>query len=281
MPAGWSDEANSAFERIYGLDLVYRQDCYRLCGDAHCCSFARYKQKFVFLANTPYQELFLLPGEWEYLTQKGTTAQFGDHEHKSYAFPVGSRYVRAETLLSRRPHCACDHDTRTTVCRLYPILPVFDLEGRFVGTESFGTFEDMEALEQLPRACRIDSLPTSQLDLLLALTGAIGRVPLFVFYATAYRRAKAHLKARLAERKRERPDKSTFSHFEDAFFRRQLFDLDALSAELEQLRKRFSQHYGATFDSAFESVVTEPPAPAVRRPQPRAGRTRLTQSTSK
>jgi len=272
MKAPWVDEANAAFARIYDLDLVYRPNCWKLCGDAHCCSFTRYKSRFVFLGNKPFQELLLLPGEWDYLVARGATEQFGDHEHKQYAFPIGERFIRADTLLSRKPHCACEHDTRTTVCRLYPVLPVFDIEGHLVGTEPFGIFEELEQLEGMPRACQIDAVPLGQLDLLLTLVAEIGRIPLFVFYASAYQLAKAQVRTRLAATKRDKPAQSAFSHFENAFFRQQLLDDAALGVELEALRQRFSARYGAAFDRALDSMIV--PAPEPRRPLPRAARAR-------
>lgn len=268
MAAAWMEEAHSAFDRIYALDLVFTKDCYKLCGDAHCCSFTRYKSKFVFLGNKPFQELLLLPGEWQYLEQRGLTAQFGDHEHKEYAIPLGDRYVRAETLLSRRPYCACDHDTRTTVCRLYPALPVFDLEGRFIGLEPFGIFEELERIEQLAPACQIESVPFSQLEMLLRICAEIGSSPLTLFYATAYRAAKAHVRARLADQKLKRAQQTAFAHFENAFFRSQLFDDARLGAELDVIRARFSERYGPSFDAALETLVV--PAPVKNVPVPRA-----------
>ena len=61
----------SGVERIYSTDLTFVPNCWKLCGDAHCCSFSRYKAKFRMIAKTPFQELPLLPGEYEFLAAKG------------------------------------------------------------------------------------------------------------------------------------------------------------------------------------------------------------------
>ena len=57
----------SVFETIYSTDLVYAPDCWKLCGDAHCCNFMRYKSKMSILGKNLFQELPLLPGEFEFL----------------------------------------------------------------------------------------------------------------------------------------------------------------------------------------------------------------------
>src|SRR5262245_64791796 len=98
------------FDEIYATDLRYVTDCWTLCGDAHCCSFSRYKARFRLIAQTPFQELPLLPGEYEFLASKGWLAQFGDYDHKVFEFVLDKRCMRVESIISRRPHCACNHD---------------------------------------------------------------------------------------------------------------------------------------------------------------------------
>src|SRR5215475_12212810 len=96
------------FDEIYSTDLRYQKDCWTLCGDAHCCSFARYKARFRMIARTPFQELPLLPGEYEYLAEKGWLAQFGDFDHRASEVELGTGCMRVESIISRRPQCACD-----------------------------------------------------------------------------------------------------------------------------------------------------------------------------
>jgi hypothetical protein len=112
-------EIQDAFHQIYSTDLEYVPACWKLCGDAHCCSFARYKAKFKLIARKPFQELPLLPGEYEFLASRGWLKQFGDYDHQVSSYSFGSRSMRIESNVSRRPSCACDHATRPTIYRLY------------------------------------------------------------------------------------------------------------------------------------------------------------------
>jgi hypothetical protein len=110
------DEATvNSFDTIYNTDLVYTKNCWEMCGDAHCCGFFRYKEKFKLMARRPVHELPLLPGEYAYLQHKGWWAQFGEVEHKVVEYPLDDRVIKMESIVSQRPNCACDHDTRLTV----------------------------------------------------------------------------------------------------------------------------------------------------------------------
>ena len=238
---------NARFERIYATDLVYVSDCWKLCGDAHCCSFARYKSNFKMIARTPFQELPLLPGEYDFLASKGWLEQFGDHDHKVVDFEVGKHTIHAESIVSRRMNCACNHDTRPTICRLYPLLPVFETSGRLISTEVMGIYEEMEASAKLDPVCQISSLPLAETNKFLAIADAISSTPEHLFYIEAYRMTKRHVADRLAKKYETTEGRSIFTVFETGMLRRNLIDTDQLRAELGKLIVRFEQHYGAAF----------------------------------
>lgn len=235
------------FERIYSTDLVYTPGCWKLCGDAHCCSFARYKARFRVIARSPFQELLLLPGEYEYLSKKGWLEQFGDFDHKVIDFPIDGFVLKVESIISRKPNCACDHDTRPTICRLYPLLPVFDVGGRLVGTEPLGIYEEMERVEGMEPACKLTALPFDEIGKFLDIAAELGKCPRHLYYLEAYRLTKKHVSVQLAER-RAASDSDVFSLFETAFIRRKLVDGDQVRAQLNDLMSRFRSYYGASFE---------------------------------
>ena len=230
------------FETIYATDLVYQADCWQLCGDAHCCNFARYKSRFKLIARTPFQELPLLPGEYAFLKSRGWLDQFGDHDYKVAEFPIDGYTIKAESIVSRREGCACNHDTRPTICRLYPLLPRFDIAGRFIGTEPMGIYEEMEQIAALPAACQLTSIPFAELQKLLTITEAFAQSPLCLFYLEAYRRTKRHAADQLAAECRD--GKDVFSTFEARFIRGKLVDTEVLRQELSELKLAFEAHYG-------------------------------------
>lgn len=238
--------AAGGFERIYATDLVYVPECWKLCGDAHCCSFSRYKSRFKMLGKTPFQELPLLPGEYEFLKSKDWLKQFGDHDHKIVEFEIDGYILKSESVVSRRPNCACDHDVRPTICRLYPLLPVFDIAGQFVGTEPMGIYEEIERIAGMDTACQLNSLPFNQVNDFLAITNELGKNLEHLFYLEAYRITKAHVSEQLAHRF-ESQDKDIFAIFEAGFIRRNLIDTNLLRATLSELATRFENRYGDRF----------------------------------
>lgn len=241
---------------VYGLDLVYERDCWRLCGDAHCCSFSRHKRRFRLLGGKHFQELPLLPGEFEYMTRAGTVEQFQDHVHKKFEFVLDDRRAMSvEAVVSHRAGCACNHDTRPTICRLYPLFPVHDIAGNLLGIEPhFGIYEELERLEGLAPACAVQALPFDQLNMFLALVAKLAKSPLHLFYLHAYRLAKRHVVSNIERRLAKQPQ-SVFGLFEWLLLKERAFERDLLRAQLCELADAFSAHYGEHFTLSSPSTV--------------------------
>ena len=248
------EDVRSAFTAIYSTDLVFEPDCWKLCGDAHCCSFTRHKAKFRLMARDPAQELPLLPGEWEFLCDNGWDKQFGEHEFRAGVHEVAGRRLRIESVISRRPMCVCDHGTRTTVCRLYPLVPQFEVSGRLAGTEPLSISEELERLDGLPPACQVNRLEFSQLNLLLHLTKTLASHPVLLFYLMAYRVTKRHAAQSVAAKKAAAPELSAFRLFETAYLRRQLLDQTRLDQELAELLDAFAVFYGSRFEESWNAL---------------------------
>lgn len=225
-------DLTATFDRAYGTDLVFKPGCWSLCGDAHCCSFQRHKARFSLIRSNA-QELPLLPGEWAYLCARGWHRQFEPYELRTHIYELEGYTLRWHSLASRRPGCACDHATRTVICRLYPLLPCYAPTGHVTGTEVVGMYEELESLEGLAPACKLDSLPFEQLNLFLGLARALGDDPLLRFYLLAYRHAKRHAFDRL--RASRDPSASAFRQFELGVLRGRLFDHPRLKGELVNL----------------------------------------------
>ena len=187
----------STFDTIYSTDLVYAPDCWKLCGDANCCNFTRYKSQMSILGKSS-QELPLLPGEMDFLKARGWDKDFGEFELRVIEFPIELGTMKLEFLAGRPGSCACKHDTRTTVCRLYPLMPIYDIDGRILDVDThFGMFEEIESIDGIPRACKIEHVPFSELGKFLTISNAVAKNPTQVFYVKAFQLAKAHATERL------------------------------------------------------------------------------------
>lgn len=243
----WTEEELVAyFDRIYSSDLRYIPDCYKLCGDAHCCNFSRYKQKFVFMGRTHFQELPLLPGEFEYLARRNYLNQFGSYDIRETNFHIAQGVVTYRAIVSRREGCACENAIRPTVCRLYPFYPQYDTSGGLVGIEDVGIYEELERIDRLPRACQITSVPISEVKGFVALATHIGSDPVAAFHMEAFRTAKA-IAATAVEKSIAGSGKSAFRAFEALVMRSNLLDTAALRRQLEALADRFIERHGSDF----------------------------------
>ena len=253
-PPGINQSAGlSGFAAIYDTDLVYVPDCWRLCGDAHCCSFSRYKAKFKLIASSPFQELPLLPREYEFLASQGWLAQFEPYEHRVLEFKLDAGIMKVESIVSRKSGCPCDHATRPTICRLYPFLPIFETSGRFIGTDLMGIYEEMEAIDGMEPACKVQDISPDQAAKLLTISEQIAGNLKSLYYISAYRIAKGHVANRLRNQQ-SMTKADVFAVFENAFIRGQISDREALTADLNGLFDVFVKHYGA--DLATSSIFS-------------------------
>lgn len=228
------------FDQIYDTNLVFEKDCYKLCGDAHCCNFSRYKSKFSFMSQKHVQELPLLPGEFEYLEHKGYLEQFGTYTHRVVPFDFETGSVTYNALVSEKEGCACNHATRTTICRLYPLLPQFSSDGVINGVEDIGIYEEIEKIEGLAKACKLDSIPFDQLSAFLRLAATISKSREMMFHIEAFRAAKSMAANALVAQKEKFPDESTFSLFEMLALRNKLFSADDLKSSLQTLHANWN-----------------------------------------
>ncbi len=231
------------FDTIYAQDLVYVPGCWQLCGNANCCSFSRQKDRFRLMGGARAQELPLLPGEFAYLQARDLLGQFGDYQHRVVEYRFGVRVLSIESLISRNAGCACAHATRTTVCRLYPFLPVFDLDRSVVGMERLGIYEVLEDLAGEERICQVDTIPEGERVKFAAIAGAIGADPVAAFYVDAYRIAQTHARHRLQQLKGD-GQTDIYSVFEMAVLRHRLVDHAALTAELEAHASALEERHG-------------------------------------
>jgi hypothetical protein len=200
------------------------------------------------------QDLPLLPGEFAFLKSKGWDRQFENLTHQKHRYDFNGGTVFLEMVSSPRVGCACDHETRTIICRLYPLLPVFNLDGQIVATEPIGIYEELEQLEGYAPACQISSLPFDQLNLFLAACELLAANPAFLFYVAVYREVKRHIAQRIATWKRETGNPA-FAIFEGALLQRRLIDHEQLRESLSQLNSSFREKYGGRFND--EKVLLE------------------------
>jgi hypothetical protein len=184
------------FDAIYSIDLVFRPSCWTLCSDAHCCHFSRYKSA----ADPAFHEIPLLPGEWEYLNRTGHIHQYADYRRLTLDVRLATGVLAYDSLRIPAAQCPCTHNIRPTICRLYPLLPVYSATAGLIGVDTRVTlFDVIEEVLELPRVCRIGEIPLSELQKFMELTRVLGSEPVLVFHLMAYKLVKDVLRKYLLQ----------------------------------------------------------------------------------
>jgi hypothetical protein len=189
---------DSAFDAIFASDLVYQPDCWKLCGDAHCCHYDRYK-RFGPVEARGVTKIPLLPGEYAYMQKRGLLAQYAEHHLERTVLQGRNGEFPFELLVVPvHGNCPCTHAIRPTFCRLYPMLPVFDVDGHVTEMDPvFGVFEEVEKLMGAPSACKVTGVPEPQRVILDRICAAIGSSPHLVFALSSYRTMKRLFRERM------------------------------------------------------------------------------------
>jgi hypothetical protein len=241
---------SAAYDAIYATDLVYEADCFRLCGDAHCCHFDRYR-RFGPPADRGVQKLPLLAGEHAYMAERGHLAQYDEPRLETTCIEGRAGRYRFDLLCVKAPgRCPCDHARRPTVCRLYPLQPLFEPGAGLVGVDpNFSFFEEIETLGGTPRACPLTALPFTQLALLLRICGAIAGSPRCLFSMMAQELSKRLFRERLlASMASQGTD--VFTALGTLMRTGEFVEKEVLAAALDALLGRFRAVYGPGFAPA-------------------------------
>jgi hypothetical protein len=242
------------YDFIYDTDLVYKPQCWKLC-NAHCCNFSRYKSG----PSKHIQEIPLLPGEWQYMSDMGYLGQYKDLEYSVLKTRLNVGVLSYEAIKIPTIGCPCDHWRRPTVCRLYPLAPRYDLHRGFVGVD--GTFSLMEIAEEflgVPRSCQVDQVPFQELEKFIAISKAIETEPVIMFQFMVLDLLKTLLRAGLKDSKDQISDddfnlseegqiSNSFEMIQLAFLRGVAIDWGRAKMALEDLGARFRKTYGPAF----------------------------------
>jgi hypothetical protein len=239
------------FDAIYGIDLVFKPGCWALCSDAHCCHFSRYKSA----ADARFHEIPLLPGEWAYLNRTGHIGQYENYRQLRLEVPLAAGTLAYESLRIPATGCPCTHDIRPTICRLYPLLPVYSATAGLIGVDTSVTlFDVIEEVFELPRVCRIGEVPFNELQKFMALTRALGSEPVLVFHLIAYKLVKDALRSALlrmvAAAGRPTGSPEDIAERIGALQRdlvTKVVNWGAVKSELNELANQFRARHGASF----------------------------------
>jgi len=244
-------EGLTDWARLFGTEFISRDRCWETCGGGYCCKPFRIQQHFAFLRREGV-ELPLLPGEYHFLRrggllQTGFEDAMSRHEIRlpnGLSFPIYRTVCRLDGICS-------DHSHRPMVCRIYPMAPVPDLDGRLERLEPTALIDlHWTRLVQGKNPCTITTLTPEELDRYHELSAELFRDPVNIFYLKAASLYKTAIREGLETRYPqllELPEADFFRAWERLLVMGKLYRTQDVLAQLVDLSDALSARWGDAF----------------------------------
>ncbi len=130
-----SEEEIKYWEQVFNAEFIFEKGCYNTCS-SFCCRW-----------NTPDMPLnlipkggtlFYLPQEYEYIRTYGKVTDLEPYKMTANIFD--------KTMMLYYKHCNDDSNcnikfSRSLYCKLYPFLPVFDIDGNLIDLKYISVYD--------------------------------------------------------------------------------------------------------------------------------------------
>lgn len=164
------------WESIYSREFIFFEKCYETC-DGYCCT----SEFDVNFSKRKSIVLPLLESEYEYYKTKGGITNFKNDKVSKETFKIRDKtftiyFVYCDCFGLCSPHCM-----RPLVCRLYPVFPLVDFEGKIQGFYPI-SFLDLFFSHKKAHKCTLVREHSSELDVQLRNSLQILlKYPMFIF----------------------------------------------------------------------------------------------------
>lgn len=130
-----TSEEKSYWEKVFNAEFIYETGCYETC-NSFCC---RWNSSDIPLRIIPKGgTLFYLPKEYEYISKYGKVTDIEP-------FKMKAKFFNKEIYIYYK-HCNDDTNcnikfSRSLYCKLYPFLPVFDIDGNITDIKYISVYD--------------------------------------------------------------------------------------------------------------------------------------------
>jgi len=228
--SGTAISSKELFDVIYSTDVAFVKDCWKLCGDAHCCKNND---------NPP-----LLPGEYDYLLQRNLLSSFEKHTHTESKFTVAKGVVKYEALSFKPGGCKCKNDSRLSVCRLYPLRPIYSVEHGLIGVvEGMGVSDILEEMFQKEKSCKVNMVSFKEISKFVYIANAIYRQPDAFQAIMMYNIVHEHFKNAMLKRTLDMDPNEIAEFSNKPYLLLRVLGSKELKKEIDQFHEEFEKHY--------------------------------------
>jgi len=169
----------SDWEKIYSLNGIYEENCWKSGCNSHCCNYNIVSKNFKIIKKV--NEIPLFPGEYYFLKQNNKFQQYSTIKILSFSL---KNNIKIPIILNWCPlngKCS-NHNYRPVMCRLYPYFPKIDYQCRVLGLERSIPYDLFweEFGEKMP--CSITSLSIDSINSTLEIVNNLCKDPINIFY---------------------------------------------------------------------------------------------------
>ncbi len=130
-----SSEEKIYWEKIFNSEFIFETGCYKTC-NSFCCRWDSPDMPFRIIPKGG--TLFYLPKEYEYISKYGKVTDIEP-------FKMKAKFFDKEIYLYYK-HCNDDSNcnikfSRSLYCKLYPFLPVFDIDGNLTNIKYISVYD--------------------------------------------------------------------------------------------------------------------------------------------
>lgn len=154
-----TNEEKIYWEKIFNTEFIFETGCYKIC-NSFCC---RWGNEDIPLRIIPKGgTLFYLPKEYAYISKYGKVTDIKPYTMKA-------KFFDKEILLYYK-HCNDDSNcnikfSRSLYCKLYPFLPVFDINGNINNIKYISVYDVTADIIGQKTPCYVKELKEKYLKL--------------------------------------------------------------------------------------------------------------------
>lgn len=234
------------WEEIYNTEFIFEKGCYKTC-NSHCC---RWDSPDLPLTIIPKGgTLFYLPKEYVYVSKYGKLTNIPPYK-------IQTKFFDKELFLYYK-HCNDDANcdikfSRPLFCKLYPFLPVFDIDGNLLDLNYISIYDVTFSIIGQDSPCYVKNLKDKYMDLWKKDNSNINllKQPYTLFYIMVGNLIHDNYieTINLNEKLIDLRGKDFWKKWEKLYLAGKLINKNKLEKDIENLYTNFTKKYNFSFE---------------------------------
>jgi len=236
------------WEQLHHTSFPSVPNCWEKCGGGFCCNNRHELVKFRAIPSGR-QSFPVMNGEYAYLHDaKSLGPEMISNTRTMSTVLSNGKTVSAHMVTCSQGGRCFSWEQRPLICKIYPFVPIPDLDGNITGFEVGSVFDIMFHLAGIPSPCAVLEGDCAQLkEKMKDEIGFIFTMPYFIFYFRAFGIIADQLRKGFSENYTGLPSADYpkfFREFEILYMSQKVFSKENIKNELENLYSELEKKYG-------------------------------------